>query len=129
MEGLNTIISIAAKPLADVRNNAHRCVPCICHQSLEEAEVISFVPGAFSIPRGPMFWYDNPCSDKALRFWQLASVVVDDEEEAYTINFVSSVLQRKIDGTGPGAVEVLAVEGSGGTESASWQTVENVGKG
>ena len=42
---------------------------------------------------------------------------------------MSSVLQRKNDGTGPGAVEVLAVEGSGGTESASWQTVENVGKG
>ena len=33
-----------------------------------------------------MFWHDNPCSDKALRFWQLASVVVDDGEEAYTIN-------------------------------------------
>ena len=42
---------------------------------------------------------------------------------------MSAVLQRKIDGTGPGAVEVLAVEGSGGTESASWQIVENVGKG
>ena len=42
---------------------------------------------------------------------------------------MSSVLQRKIDGTGPGAVEVLAVEGSGGTESASWQIVENVGTG
>ena len=116
LEGLNTIISIAAKPLADVRNNAHDCVPCICHQSLEEAEVISFVPGALSIPRGPMFWYDNPCSDKALRFWQLASVVVDDGRQGLHNQFVSSVLERKIDGTGPGAVEVLAVEGSGGTE-------------
>ena len=31
---------------------------------------------------------------------------------------MSVVLQRKVDGTGPGAVEVLAVEGSGGTEKA-----------
>ena len=36
---------------------------------------------------------------------------------------VSAVLQRKVDGTGPGAVEVLAEEDNGGTE------VENVGKG
>ena len=39
---------------------------------------------------------------------------------------MSAVFQQKIDGTGPSAVEVLAVEGIGGTESASWQTVENV---
>ena len=39
---------------------------------------------------------------------------------------MSVVLQRKI--TGPGAVEVLAVEGSRGIEGASGQTVENVGK-
>ena len=72
-----------------------------------------------------MFWCDNRCSGKALRFWQFALAVVDDGEEANTINLV---LQRKIDGTGPCAVEVLAVEGSGGKEGASWQTMENVGK-
>ena len=76
-----------------------------------------------------MFSCDNRCSDKALRFWQFASVVIDDGEESNTINFVSAVLQRKIDGTGPGAVEVLAAEGSRGKEGASWQIVENVGKG
>ena len=42
---------------------------------------------------------------------------------------MSAVSQRKIDGTGPGAVEVLAVAGSRGKESASWQIVEIVGKG
>ena len=54
--------------------------------SQEEAEEISFVPSALTIPRGPMFWCDNRCSDKAFRFWQFASVVVDDGEEAHTIN-------------------------------------------
>ena len=41
---------------------------------------------------------------------------------------MSAVLKRKIDGTGPGAVEDLAVEGSRRKEGASWQAVENVWK-
>ena len=41
---------------------------------------------------------------------------------------MSAVLQRKVVGTEPGAVEVLAVEDDGGTGSASRQIVENVGK-
>ena len=36
--------------------------------SLEEAKEISFVPSALSIPRGPMCWCDNRCSEKALRY-------------------------------------------------------------
>ena len=42
---------------------------------------------------------------------------------------MSAVPQRKVDGAGPVAIEVLALEGSGGKESASWHIVENVGKG
>ena len=96
--------------------------------SQEEAEEISFVPSALSITRGPVFWCGNRCSNKALRFWQFASVVVDDGEEAYTIN-LSQQCHNETLTTEAGAVEVLAVEGSGGTESASWQIVEHVGKG
>ena len=54
--------------------------------SQEEAEEISFVPSALSFPRGPMFWCDNRCSDKALRFWQFASVVIDEVDKTPTIN-------------------------------------------
>ena len=36
--------------------------------SREEAGEISFVPSAISIPQKPMFWCDNRCSHKALRF-------------------------------------------------------------
>ena len=53
--------------------------------SREEAEEISFVPSALSIPRGPMFWCDIRCSDKALRFWQKASVVIDVESCMVTL--------------------------------------------
>ena len=97
--------------------------------SQEEAEEISFVPSALSFPRGPGSWCDNRCSDKALRFKQFASVVVDDVEESYTVNLCQQCYNERLCGTGPGAVEVLAVEGSGGKEGASWQIVENVGKG
>ena len=41
---------------------------------------------------------------------------------------ILAVCFGKIDGTGPPAVEVLAVEGTRGKEGASWQTVENIGK-
>ena len=88
----------------------------------EEAEETSFVPSALSIPRKPLFLCDNRRSDKALRFWQYG-------EEAHTINLCQQCYNGKSDGTGPGSVQVLAVEGSGGTEGASWQIVEDVGKG
>ena len=38
------------------------------------------------------------------------------------------MLQRKFDGTRPGAVAELAVESSPGKEGASWQLMENAGK-
>ena len=53
------------------------CVRELLNLSPEDAEELSFVPSAISMPRGPMFWCDNRCSDKAHRFWQFASVVVD----------------------------------------------------
>ena len=45
--------------------------------SRDEAEETSFVPRAIGISQRPMFWCDKRCSDKALRFWQCASVVVE----------------------------------------------------
>ena len=54
--------------------------------SREEAGEISFVPSAISIPQRRMFGCDNRCSDKALSFWQTASVVAEDGEESYTAN-------------------------------------------
>ena len=66
----------------------------------EEAEETSFVPSALSFPRGPLFWCDNRCSDKALKFWQFASVVVDDGEEAHTINMCQQCYNEKLTAQG-----------------------------
>ena len=50
----------------------------------EEAEEISFVPGAISAPQKLC---DNRCSEKTLSFWQFSSDVIKEGEESYTTNF------------------------------------------
>ena len=50
----------------------------------EEAEEISFVPSAISVPQKLLFRCDNQCSEKTLSFLQLASVVIKEVEESYT---------------------------------------------
>ena len=44
------------------------CVRELLNLGREEAEEVSFVPSAISIPRGPTLRCDNRCSDKVLRF-------------------------------------------------------------
>ena len=66
----------------------------------DEAEEISFVPSALTIARGPVFWCDDKCSDEALRFWQFASVVVDDGEKAHTINLCQQCCNEKMTAQG-----------------------------
>ena len=48
--------------------------------SQEEAE-----EGAFSEPRGSTYFCDNRCSEKAIRYWQLAPVVVEGGGEAVNL--------------------------------------------
>ena len=52
--------------------------------SREEAEEISFVPSAISTPPKPVSRCDNRCSERALSFWQFASVVIEEGKESYT---------------------------------------------
>ena len=68
--------------------------------SREDAEEISFVPTALSIPRGPMFGSDSRCSNKALRFWQFDSVVVDDDKESYTVNVCQQCNNKRLTAQG-----------------------------
>ena len=62
---------------------------CVCEMlsiSPEEAEELAFVPSAISEPRGAFYFCDNRCSEKAIRYWQFASVVVEEGGEARTVN-------------------------------------------
>ena len=56
----------------------------------EEAEELAFVPSALSEPRGASYRCNNCCSEKAVRYWQFASMVVEEGGN----KFVSAVLQR-----------------------------------
>ena len=54
--------------------------------SPEEAEELAFVPSAVSEPRGAINFCDNLGSEKAIRYQQFASVVVEEGGEARTVN-------------------------------------------
>ena len=107
--------------------------------SRDEAEELCFVPSALSVPRGPMFLCDNRCSDKAPRFWQFASVVVEEGEESYTTNWcqqccnkhdqlVPAMLQQKSGGNRRQTLDEVAVVRGRGEEGASLNVVENAGE-
>ena len=54
--------------------------------SLKEADQLAFVPSALSEPRGAINFCDNHCSEKVVRYWQFASVVVEEGGETRTVN-------------------------------------------
>ena len=53
-----------------------------------------FVPSAVSVPQKPLFRCDNQCSEKTLSYWQLASVVVNAGDEAYTTNLCQKCFNK-----------------------------------
>ena len=83
------------------------------------------MPSALSEPRGSIFFCDNRCSEKAVRCWQFASVVV---ERSSNSEFVSAVLLRAAGTAGRAEAELVAMESSRGGEGTSWKNLENHGK-
>ena len=61
----------------------------------EEAER-TFVPSAVSVPLRPLFRCDKECSEKTLSYWQLASVVVNEGNEAYTTNLCQKCFNKHL---------------------------------
>ena len=55
-------------------------------REIEEEEERIFVPSAVSVPLKPLFRCDNQCSEKTLSYLHLASVVLNEGDEAYTTN-------------------------------------------
>ena len=54
--------------------------------SPEEAEELAFVASALSEPRVSIYFCDDHCSEKSVRYWQFASVVFEEGGEARTVN-------------------------------------------
>ena len=62
----------------------------------EEADEIGFVPSASREPRGVYCWCENRCSEKALRYMQTASMVIEEGGEARTINLFQRWYNEKL---------------------------------
>ena len=55
-------------------------------EEFEEEEERTFAPSAVSVPLKPLFRCDKQSSEKTLSYWHLASVVLNEGDEAYTTN-------------------------------------------
>ena len=62
----------------------------------KEADEMGFVPSALSELRGAFYWCDNRCSDEALRFLQIASMVIEEGGEARTTNLRKRCCNQKL---------------------------------
>ena len=56
---------------------------------------MGYVPSALGEPRGAIYWCDNRCSEKAIRYWQIASVVIEAGGEVRTINLCKLCYNEK----------------------------------
>ena len=63
----------------------------------EEAGEISFVRSAISATQKPLFRGDNQCSEKTLRFWQFASVVIREGEKSYTTTLCQQCYKKSLE--------------------------------
>ena len=66
----------------------------------QEDEERTFVPSAVSVPLKPLFRCDNQCSEKTLSSWQLASVVLDEGDEACTTNLCQKCFNEHLQAKG-----------------------------
>ena len=66
----------------------------------EEEEKRTFIPSAVSVPLKPVFRCDRQCSEKTLGYWQLASVVVNEGDEAHTTNLCQKCFNKHLQAKG-----------------------------
>ena len=69
-------------------------------KSTEFEEERTFVPSAVSVPLKSLFRCDNQCSEKTPSYWQLASVVVNEGDEADTTNLCQKCFNKHLQAKG-----------------------------
>ena len=94
----------------------------------EEAEEMTFVPSAMSVPQKPLFRCDNQCSEKTLSFWQLASVVIQEGEESDTTNLRQKCYNQSLKAKGDEPLIRWQWHEFVERKGASWKVLENDGK-
>ena len=81
-----------------------------------------------SVPLKLLFRCDKQCSEKTLSFWQLASVVLNEGDEACTTNLCQKCSNKHLEAKKRNASDKRAAETGGGKEGVSWKNVENDGE-
>ena len=94
----------------------------------EEMEERSFIPSTVSVPQKPLFRCDNQCSEKTLSHWQLASVVVNEGDEAYTANLCQKCFNKHLQEKGEKPLSNVQWRQGGGKEGVPRKDVENDGE-
>ena len=56
-----------------------------------------------------MFWCDSRCNDKAVSFWQFASVVVEEGAESDTANLCQQCYNKNLMAKGEAPFDEVAV--------------------
>ena len=99
--------------------------------SQEEAEEVGFVPSALGEPRGALIGATIDAVKKAFRYWQTASMVVEQGGEAHTINLCRQCLNEQFGQQGRPRLKLW--QGRGVVEKKahqkrSWKVVNVGGK-
>ena len=94
----------------------------------EEEEERTFVPSKVSVPLKHLFRCDRQCSEKTLSYWQLASVVLNEGDEACTTNLCKMCFNKTLAGKRRRTTDKCEVEASCGKEGVSGKNVEKDGK-
>ena len=68
----------------------------------------------------------NRCSEKAIRYLQTASMVVEKGGESRTINSCQQCYNEKVGAARQTATEIVAMERGSGEEGAPWKAMEGI---
>ena len=79
----------------------------------EEEKERTIVPCAVSVPLKPLFRFDKQCSEKTFSYWQLASVVLNEGDEAHTTNLCQKCFNKHLQAKRSNAAFKCAVETGG----------------
>ena len=90
--------------------------------------VLEEVPSAVSVPPNPLFRCDNQCSEKTLSCWQLASVEVNEGDEAYATNLCQKYCNKHLQAKEEKQLTNVQWREVVEKEGVSWKNVENDGE-
>ena len=76
----------------------------------------------------PFHWCDNRCSGKALRYLQIASMVIEEGGQARTINLCKLCHNAKLVQQGKQPQKIEGMKRGVGEEGTSWQAMEDLRK-